>query len=146
MQKEEASSHHIVLVEEQQPDSTTKPDVKPKEIAAITPTLTPVVMETTLQELPGPRALQAFFWWVNVMMRYILKSTQIWAVNEAKSTICDMLSEAMVNTAVPPGMKAGFAQPVMATAPLPPEDKDTCVVQFMDESEGGGEPQATAVQ
>ena len=51
----------------------------------------------------------------------------------------------MVNTAVPPGMEAGFAQPVMAAAALPPIDKDTCVVQFMDKSEGGGEPQATAV-
>ena len=57
-----------------------------------------------------------------------------------------VLSETMVNTAVSPGMEAGFAQLVMATAALPPEDKDTHVVQLMDESEGGGEPQATAVQ
>ena len=35
--KEEASSSHIILVEEQQPDSTTKLDVKPKEIAVTTP-------------------------------------------------------------------------------------------------------------
>ena len=97
-------------------------------------------MEPTLQELPVPRVLQAVFWWVNVMMRYIPGSTQISAVNAAKSTICDMLSKAMVNTAVPPGMEAGFAQLVMPTAALPPEDKDTHVVQFMDESEGGGEP------
>ena len=74
------------------------------------------------------------------MMRYIPESTQIWTVNAAKSTICDTLNEAMVNTAVPPGMEAGFAQPVMAVAAPPPEDKDTGVVQFMDESEGGGEP------
>ena len=39
---------------------------------------------------------------------------------------------------LPPGMEAGFAQLVMATAALPPEDKDTHVVQFMNES-GGGE-------
>ena len=52
----------------------------------------------------------------------------------------------MVNTAVPPRMEAGFVQLVMATAAPPPEDKYTCVVQFMDESEGGGEPQVTAVQ
>ena len=71
---------------------------------------------------------------------------QIWAVNAAKSTICDMLSKTMVNTAVPPGMEAGFAQLVMAAAAPPPEGKDKCVVQFMDESEGGGEPRATAVQ
>ena len=57
-----------------------------------------------------------------------------------------MLSEAVVNTAVPPGMGAGFAQLVMAAAAPPPEDKDTCVVRFMDESEGGGESWATAVQ
>ena len=36
----------------------------------------------------------------------------------------------MVNNAIIPGMEAGFAQPVMATAAPPPEDKDTCVVQF----------------
>ena len=126
MGKEEASGHHVILVEEQQPDSTTKLDVKPKEIVITTPASTPAVMEPTLQELPVPRALQAFFWWVNAMMRYIPESTQIWAVNAAKSTICDMLSEAMINTAVPPGMEAGFAQLVMATAALPPEDKDTC--------------------
>ena len=96
--KEEASSCHIILVKEQQLDSTTKPD--------------------------------------DAMMRYIPEGTQIWAVNAAKTTICDMLNETMVNTAVPPGMEAGFAQPVMATAALPPEDK----VQFMDETEGGGEP------
>ena len=117
--KEEASSCHVVLVKEQQPDSITKLDVKPKEIAVTTPALTPAVMEPTLQELPVPRALQAFFWWVNAMMRYIPESTQIQAVNAAKSTICDTLSEAMVNTAVPPGMEAGFAQLVMATAALP---------------------------
>ena len=52
----------------------------------------------------------------------------------------------MVNTAVPPGMEAGFAQPVMATVAPPPEGKDKHVVQFMEESEGWGEPQATAVQ
>ena len=144
--KEEASSCQVVLVEEQQPDSTTKLDVKPKEIAVIAPASTPVVMEPTLQELPVPRALQAFFWCVNAMMRYIPESTQIQAVNAAKSTICDTLNEATVNTAVPPGMEAGFVQPVMAAAAPPPEDKDTHVVQFMDELEGEGEPQATAVQ
>ena len=51
-----------------------------------------------------------------------------------------MLSETLVNTTVPPGMEAGFAQLVMATAAPPPEDKDTHVVQFMDESEEGGGP------
>ena len=116
--KEEASSHHIILVKEQQPDSTTKLDVKPKEIAVTTPALTPAAIEPTLQELTVPRALQAIFWWVNVMMSYI-----------PESTICDTLSEAMVNTAVPPGMEAGFAHLVMAAAALPPEDKDTWMSQ-----------------
>ena len=51
-----------------------------------------------------------------------------------------MLSKTMVNTAVPPGMGAGFAQPVMAAAAPPPKGNDKCMVQFMDESEGGGEP------
>ena len=144
--KEEASSCQVILIEEQQPDSTTKPDVKPKGIAVTTPASTPAVMEPALQELPVPRALQAFFRWVNGMMRYIPESNQVWAVNATKSTICDMLSETMASTAVPPGMEAGFAQLVMTTAALPPEDKDTCVVQFMDESEGGCQPWATAVQ
>ena len=142
--KEETSSCHIILVEKQQLDSTTKPDVKP-EMAVTTPASIQAVMEPTLQELPVPKVLQAFFWWVNVMMRYIPEGTLIWAVNAAKSTICDMLSETMVNTAATPGMEAGFAQLVMATVAPPPEGKDKYMVQFMDESEGGGEPQATAV-
>ena len=121
-------AYHIILVEEQQLDSTTKPDVEPKEIAVTTPASIPAVVEPTLQELPVPRALQAFFWWVNAMMRYIPEGTQIQAVNATKSTICDMLSKTMVNTAVPPSMETGFAQSIMATVALPPEDKDTCVV------------------
>ena len=36
LDKEEASSCHVVLVQEQQPDSTTRTDVQPKEIAAAT--------------------------------------------------------------------------------------------------------------
>ena len=42
--KEEASSHHVILVKEQQLDSTTKLDVKLKEIAVTTSTSTPAVM------------------------------------------------------------------------------------------------------
>ena len=34
----------------------------------------------------------------------------------------------------------------MTTLIQPPEDRDVQVVQFMDEQEGGGEPQPTAVQ
>ena len=63
-----------------------------------------------MQELPVPRALQAFFWWVSAMMRYMPESTQIKALNAAKLTICDMLSEVMVKMAIPLGMEAGFAQ------------------------------------
>ena len=113
LDKEEASSHHVVLVEEQKPDSTTKPDVQPKETAAATPVSTTAGIEHTMQELPVPRALQDFFWWVSVMMRYVTESTQIKALNAAKSTICNMLSEVMVKMTVPLGMEAGFAQPVM---------------------------------
>ena len=106
--REEASSHHIILAEEQQPDSTTKLDLRPQEIAVIIPVSTPGAMEPTLQELPVPRALQAFFWWVNVMMRYIPENTQIWAVNAAKSSVCDTLNEAMVNMVVPLEWKQGL--------------------------------------
>ena len=73
--KEKASSCHVILVKEWQPDSTSKLDVKPKEIAVTTPASTPAVMDPALQGLPVPRALQAFFWWVNAMMRYIPEST-----------------------------------------------------------------------
>ena len=92
LEKEEASSCHILLVKEQQPDFTTKLDVKPKEIAVTTSASTRAAMEPTLQELPVPRAMQASFWWVNAMMRYLPESTQIWAVNVAKSTICDSVT------------------------------------------------------
>ena len=43
--KEETSSHHIILVKEQQPDSTIKPDVKPKEVAVATPASIPAVID-----------------------------------------------------------------------------------------------------
>ena len=52
----------------------------------------------------------------------------------------------MVKTTVPQGLEAGFAQPVITTLTHPSEDKDVQVVQFMDELEGGGEPQPTVVQ
>ena len=44
------------------------------------------------------------------MMRYIPENTQIQAVNAAKSSICNILSEGMVNMGVPPGMEARFVQ------------------------------------
>ena len=78
------------------------------------------------------RVASTLGWWVSAMMRYIPEST----LNAAKLTICNMLSKVMVKTAVPPGMEAGFALPVMS--------RDVRVVQLMDEHEGGGEPQATA--
>ena len=74
------------------------------------------------------------------------ESTQIKALNAAKLTICDMLSEVMVKTTIPPGKEAGFAQLVMTTLIQLLEDREVQVVQFMDEQEGGGEPQAIAVQ
>ena len=54
----------------------------------------------------------------------------------AKSTICDVLSEVMVATAVPQGLEAGFTQPVMTAPAQPMEYGDTCVVWFTDEAEG----------
>ena len=130
--KEETSSHHVVLTEEQQPDFTTKPDMRPKEIAVTAPTSATAGAEFMMQELPVPRALQDFFWWVDGMMRYIPESTQIKALNAAKSTICDILSGVMIATAVPLGLEAGFAQPVRTALTQPSEDRDVCVVQFMD--------------
>ena len=58
------------------------------------------------------------------MMRYVPESTQIKALNAAKSTICNMLSEVMVKTAVPLGLEAGFAQPVMTTVNQLSEDRN----------------------
>ena len=62
------------------------------------------------------------------------------------STICDVLSEEMANTAVPPGFEEGYAQPVMAPTAWCPESRDTHVVQFLDESGGGGDSLAMASQ
>ena len=146
LDKEETSSHHVILTEEQQSDSTTRPDLRPKEIAATASTSMTAGVEHTMHELMVPSALQTFFWWVSVMMRYVPESTQIKDLNAAKSTICEMSSEVMAKTTVSPGFLAGFAQPVMTTPIQPSEDRDVQVVQFMDEMEGGGEPQATAVQ
>ena len=92
-----------------------------------------------MQELPVPWVLQTFFLWVQGMMKYVPENMQIKALHVAKSTICDVLSEVMVATAVPQGLEAGFAQPVVA-APT------QLVVQFIDEAEGSGEPQETAVE
>ena len=108
LDREETSSHHVILVEEQQPDSATRPDVRPKETAAAASPSTTVGVEYAMQELPVPRALQAFFCWVSGMMRYVPESTQIEALNAAKSTICDMLSEVMVATAVPWDWRQGL--------------------------------------
>ena len=135
LDKKETSSCHVVLVKEQQPDSITKPDVQPKEIAAAASVSTTAGIEHMMQELLVPRALQTFFWWVSPMMRYVPESTQIKALKAAKSTICNLLSEVMVKTAVPPGMEAGFTQPVMTILTQLLEDKDMQVVQFMDKQE-----------
>ena len=74
----------------------------------------------------------------------MLEKTQVHAINTAKSTICDVLSEEMANTAVSPGFEEGYAQPVMASMAREQESRDICVVQFLDESGGGGDSQATA--
>ena len=79
-------------------------------------------------------------------MKYIPENTQIKALNTAKSTVCNVLSEVMVATAVPPGLEAGFTQPVMTTLTQLMEYRDTWAVQIMDKAEGSREPQATATQ
>ena len=48
------------------------------------------------------------------MMKYVPENMQIKALNAAKSTICNVLSEVMVAIAVPAELEAGFTQPVMA--------------------------------
>ena len=64
------------------------------------------------------------------MIQYVPEYTQIRALNVAKSTTCDMLSEVMVLTPTPPGMEAGFTQPFMATPMQPSSDRNVRVVQF----------------
>ena len=61
LDKEETSSHCVILAEEQQPDSTTRSDIRPKEIAATASTSMTAGVEHTMHELSVPRALQAFF-------------------------------------------------------------------------------------
>ena len=60
LDRAEASSCHMVLAEEQQPDSTTKQDVRPKEIATTASTPTTVGVEYTMQELPVSRHYKPF--------------------------------------------------------------------------------------
>ena len=125
---DEPVDHCVILVERQQPDSTTKPDSRPKDTAANTPMTISVRVEQVIEDQPIPRVLQSFYWWISEMMTYVLEKTQVCAINAAKSTICDILSEEMANTAVPPGFEEGYAQPVM------------------DESGGGSDYRATASQ
>ena len=56
--KEEASSQHIILVKEQQSDSTTKPDVKPKEIAVTTPASAPAFWNLPYRNYQYPVSCQ----------------------------------------------------------------------------------------
>ena len=70
--------------------------------------------EQVKEDQPILRVLQSFYWWISGMMTCVLEKTQVCAINATKSTICDMLSEEMANTAAPPGFEEGYAQPVMA--------------------------------
>ena len=45
LDKEETSNHHVIFAEEQQPDSTTRPDIRLKEIAAAASTSTTAGVE-----------------------------------------------------------------------------------------------------
>ena len=108
---DEPADRCVILVERQQPDSTTKPDSRPKDTATAAPMTISVRAEQVIDQ-PILRVLQSFYWWVGGMM--VSEKTQVCAINAAKSTICDVLSEEMANTAVPPGFEGGYAQPVMA--------------------------------
>ena len=121
---EEASSLCVVLVEEHQPDSTTCPEMRPKDIASVASTVNSAGIECTMQELPVPRTLQAFFWCFSSMMRYVPESTQIKTLNAAKLTICDHLCEVMVNVSAPQGMEVKYAQPVTAMHEQAPQGRD----------------------
>ena len=111
---DEPADRCVILVKRQQPDSTTKPNARPTDTTAAAPMTISVRAEQVIEDQPIPRVLQSFYWWVSGMMMYVLEKTQVHAINAAKSTICDVLSEEMANTAVPPGFEEGYAQPVMA--------------------------------
>ena len=64
LDRTKATSCRVVLAEEQQPDSMTKLDVRPKELIATASAPTPAEKEYTMPEMPVPRALKAFFLWV----------------------------------------------------------------------------------
>ena len=143
--RDQLADHCVILVERQQPDSTTKLDARPKDTAVTAPMTISVRAEQVIEDQPIPMVLQSFYWWGSGMM-YVSEKTQVHAINTAKSTIFDVLSEEMANTAVPPGFEEGYAQAVMASAAWQPESRDTHVVQFLDESGGGGDSQAMASQ
>ena len=143
---DEPADHCVILVERQQPDSTTKPDSRPKDTTTAAPMTISVRAEQVIEDQPIPRVLQSFYWWISGMMTNMLEKTQVCAINTAKSTICDVLSEEMANTAVPSVFEEGYEQPVMAPTAWQPESRDTHVVQFLDESGGGGDSRATASQ
>ena len=111
---DEPADCNVILVERQQPDSTTKPDSRPKDTAAAAPMTISVRADQVIEDQPIPRVLQSFYLWVSGMMMYVSEKTQVHAINAAKSKICDVLSEEMANTAVSPGFEEGYAQPVMA--------------------------------
>ena len=113
---DEPADCRVILVERQQPDSTTKPDSRPKDTTVAAAMTISVRAEQVIEDQPTPRVLQSFYWWVSGIMIYVSEKTQVHAINAAESTICDVLSEEMANTAVPPGFEEGYAQPV--TAPV----------------------------
>ena len=85
-----------MLTEEQQLNSTTRLDVRPKDLATTT-----AGVDFTMQQLPVKQPMQAFIWWIGGMLKDVPESTQIRALNAAKSTICNILSEVMITTTTP---------------------------------------------
>ena len=58
---DEPADHRVVLVERQQPDSTTKPDSRPKDTAVAAPMTISVMAEQVIEDQPIPRVLQSFY-------------------------------------------------------------------------------------
>ena len=108
LEDDEPADLCVILVKRQQLDSTTKPDARPKNTTTAAPMSFSVRAEQVIEDQPIPRVLQFFYWWVSRTMTYVSEKTQVHAINLTKSTICDMLSEEMANTAVPQALKRGM--------------------------------------
>ena len=60
---DEPADRHVILVERQQPDPTTKPDSRPKDTTMAAPMTISVRAEQVIEDQSIPRVLQSFYWW-----------------------------------------------------------------------------------